>query len=83
LLLFDHICHTSLAIPAEQFIDLYKGKMIEGRKTGSEQCPGYCLHEDELRSCPVECECAYVRDIIQIISRWPKVGQAQLLNMTD
>jgi len=72
LFLFNHSCHTSLAIPAEKFIDLYQGEIVKGRKTGTDECPGYCLHQDELESCPAECECAFVRDIIQIIRKWPK-----------
>jgi hypothetical protein len=46
--------------------------MVEERKTGTEECPGYCLHQDELQPCPARCECAYVREIIQIIRNWPK-----------
>ena len=73
LFLFNHSCHTSLAIPAEKFIDLYHGEIIQGRKTGTVECPGYCLHEDVLEACPAECECAYVREIMQLIRRWPKI----------
>ena len=73
LFLFNHSCHTSLAIPAEKFIDLYHGEIVKGRKTGTDECPGYCLHEDELEACPAECECAYVRDIMQLIRGWPKI----------
>ena len=72
LFLFNHSCHTSLAIPAGKFIDLYLGEIVRGRKTGTDEGPSYCLHQDELKSCPAECECAYVRDIIQIIRKWPK-----------
>ena len=72
LFMFNHSCNTSLAIHAEKFTDLYRGEMVKERKTGTEECPGYCLHQDELQPCPARCECAYVRDIIQIIRNWPK-----------
>ncbi len=72
LFMFNHSCNTSLAIPAEKFTDLYHGEIVKERKTGTEECPGYCLHKDELQPCPAICECAYVRDIIQIIRNWPK-----------
>ena len=67
LFYFNHSCRGTLALQAYLFGDLYRGPMFERRATGSEDCPGYCLHREELRRCPVECECAYVREIIQII----------------
>jgi len=75
LLLFNHIkqdCKTTIAIEAGAFVDLYSGEIFHERKTGSESCPGYCQRKDDLRACTVQCECAYVRDIIQIIKSWPK-----------
>ncbi|MBI5373976.1 MAG: hypothetical protein HZA77_00965 [Candidatus Schekmanbacteria bacterium] len=71
--LFNHdSCGTSLAIMVDAFHDFYKGPIYEDRATGSEDCPGYCLHQSELRRCPAKCECAYVREIIQIVSNWTK-----------
>jgi hypothetical protein len=52
--------------------DLYDGPVFEQRKTGTEQCPEYCLRKEELASCPAKCECAYVREIIQLVAKWPK-----------
>jgi len=72
IFLFNHSCHGTLAIPAGHFEDLYKGPVFTQRAHGSEECPGYCLHEEELEPCPVQCECAYVREIIQTIRNWPK-----------
>ena len=71
LFLFNHSCGTSMAVPAGQFQDLCNGPMFEEPLTGGEDCPGYCLRQDELRPCPAKCECAYVREIIQIIKNWP------------
>jgi len=72
LFLFNHSCNNTLAIQAGVFRNLYKGPIFEERATGSEQCPGYCLLQNELRPCPAQCECAYVRQIVQIIINWPK-----------
>lgn len=73
LLLFNHLeCGTTLGIPAGNFKDLYNGPVYSERMTGTEACPEYCLHENQLRPCPNQCECAYVREILQTIQRWPK-----------
>lgn len=72
LFLFNHSCHTTLAIKAKELLYLYKGPMLHGRATGGPDCPGHCLHKDVLLPCPAHCECAYVRDVLQIIQQWPK-----------
>lgn len=70
LFLFEHICGTSLAIHAHEFQDLYNGPIFTERLTGTEECPGYCLHENDLRPCLAKCECAYVREVVQVILHW-------------
>ena len=70
--MFNHDCKGTLTIPAEHFQDLYDGHIFSERATGKDECKEYCLQESELRPCPVECECAYVREIISIIKNWPK-----------
>ena len=72
LLLFNHSCHATLAIQVDKVRHLYDGPIFQERMTGGEDCPGYCLHEDALQSCPAHCECAYVREIIQRIKTWVK-----------
>ncbi len=72
IFLFNHSCLGTLAVPAEEFRDLYDGPVFTRRATGGADCPGYCLHVDELRFCPAECECAYVREILRKIRNWPK-----------
>jgi hypothetical protein len=70
--LFNHTCGTSLGLMAGDFRGLYEGPVFSERATGTTECPEYCLHKSELRPCPAKCECAYVREIIQVIKDWPK-----------
>lgn len=70
--LFNHSCGTTLAVLSEAFEDLYDGPVFRERAAGSEECPEYCLHEDDLSPCPAHCECAFVREIIQSVKSWPK-----------
>lgn len=75
LFLLNHTdCGSTLAIRAEAFRDLYDGPVFMERKTGSESCPGHCLHHDNLEPCPAACECAYVRETIQVVKAWAKQG---------
>jgi hypothetical protein len=72
LILFNHSCGTTLSIQAKEFQDLYSGPMFSERLNGTEECQESCLHEDDLRPCPAKCECAYVREVLQVILNWPK-----------
>lgn len=72
IFLFNHDCKGTLAIPAAEFLDLYHGPIFKERATGTQHCPGFCLHENDLVPCPVRCECVYVREILQVIRKWPK-----------
>jgi hypothetical protein len=76
LFLFNHTCRGTLAIMAESFRDLYAGPVFSERATGSDTCGGHCLHEHDLGPCPAQCECAYVREILQIIRNWPRALQS-------
>jgi hypothetical protein len=67
-------CGTSLGIEAGLFSDMYDGPVFTQRMTGKDSCPGYCLRRQELAPCSSECECAYVREIIQIVKKWPKAA---------
>jgi hypothetical protein len=79
LFLFNHVCKgATLAIPAREFRDLYSGPVFKERATQGPGCPGYCLHRDDLRPCPAQCECAYVREIIQVLRNWPKRSETPL-----
>ncbi len=72
LFLFDHSCGGTIAFEASHFQDLYDGPIFAEPLTGSDECPGYCLYESQLLPCPAECECAYVREIIQVVNNWPE-----------
>ena len=72
LLLFNHTCGTTLAVEVARFTDLYDGPIFSTRATGTKACPGHCLHRGNLEPCPAQCECAYVRAILQQIRAWPK-----------
>jgi hypothetical protein len=69
LLYFNHACKNTIAVPADVFADLYEGPVFEERKTETEECPGYCLNQERLRRCPAKCECAYIREIIQLLKK--------------
>ena len=71
LFYFNHeSCKTTMALLASLFTDLYDGPVFKERKTGSDECPGYCLQNSETRPCPAECECAYVREVLDKVSHW-------------
>jgi hypothetical protein len=72
LFLFNHSCGTTLSMQVRHFQNLYHGPIASKRATGTEDCPKYCLYKDDMRPCSVDCECAYVREILQIIQKWPK-----------
>ncbi len=68
----DNRCGTTLAVPAETFTDLYDGPVHQDRRTGQDDCPGYCLMKEELRPCPAKCECAAIRLLLLMVMHWPK-----------
>jgi len=73
LFLFNHSCGTTLACRVGQFEHLYDGPMYRDNKTGGAECPGYCQNQTEFSPCPVKCNCAFVRDILNAIRQWPKL----------
>lgn len=70
LLLFTHMeddCRSTLALHVEDFMNLYDGPVYPDRKTGGPDCPGYCRDRTNLERCNARCECAYVRELIQLL----------------
>ena len=79
IFLFTHVrsdCKTTLGLRAEVFADLYDGPIFTDRLTDTESCPQYCKKPSELDPCPNKCECAFVREILQIVKDWSKRGDA-------
>ena len=77
--LFNHLaegCLTTLSIPAAMFLDLYSGRLFQDRLTGSFECSGQCLHQSNLAPCPAQCECAFVREVVNIVAQWNKRSAA-------
>ncbi|MBM4147507.1 MAG: hypothetical protein FJ224_00475 [Lentisphaerae bacterium] len=75
--LFNHMtgrCGTTLALNVAAFSDLYAGPVFLERATRTAACAGHCLHSDNMEPCPARCECAYVREILQMIRRRSKVN---------
>ena len=78
ILMFNHNCKGTLALPVSCFEDLYIGPMFKKKMTGTRSCPGYCLRKSVLNPCPNECECAFVRHLITMLqNRMAGVGGAQ------
>lgn len=69
LFLFNHSCEATLSIEAREFADLYHGPIYRDKKSGTSECPGYCLFSNDLHPCPVRCSCAYVREILQLLKK--------------
>lgn len=77
LFLFNHAdCGTTLAIPAGDFADLHDGPVFRDRLTGSDACAGLCQQRRSLEPCPNQCECAWVREVLQVVRTWPKGSRA-------
>ena len=73
LFLFDHgVCGTTMTLFAGAFASLYDGTIWKTRLTGGAECPGHCLRSNELDPCPARCECAYVREVLNIVRTWKK-----------
>lgn len=69
LFLFNHSCNGTISIKVKHFVDLYDGPIFKEKKLYTEECPEHCLYTNSLDSCRVQCECAFVRDIIQRIKK--------------
>lgn len=67
LFLFNHSCHTTIAVDTELLMDLYDGPIFSDRKPDGRKCPGRCLNENILSPCSRECKCAFIHEIMQII----------------
>ncbi len=60
-------CHSTMALMVGDFRSLYSGEIYAEKKALSEECPRYCVNENQLSRCNAFCECAFVREIMHII----------------
>jgi hypothetical protein len=75
LFLFTHraaSCGTTMAIHAGSFADMHKGPIFEKSLRDTPECPKLCSRSKSLEACPLKCECAFVRDVLQKVLNWPK-----------
>jgi hypothetical protein len=69
-------CGSTLSIPAKEFFDLYTGVRYTERRTLTEECPRYCLNEKQLDRCLVSCECAFVREVLNVLRERLRAARA-------
>ncbi len=75
LFFFRHMkdgCYTTLALEVKDFTDLSDRPVLSAHGKPPAGCPGFCVRKDSLEVCPEECECVWVRDILQLIRTWKK-----------
>lgn len=60
-------CHSTMAILANEFLDMNSEQQFNQRLTKSEDCPRFCIDKEQLSRCEASCECAFIRNILQII----------------
>ncbi|MCP4177252.1 MAG: hypothetical protein GY756_05755 [bacterium] len=65
-----HNCETTFSIKIETFKDLLPEDIFSNKFDKPETCPEYCLRKYDLTPCLEKCECAYVRNVLQIIKNW-------------
>lgn len=73
-------CHSTMTIMMGAFRDLYSGKTYKDNKALLEECPRYCIDEKQLARCDALCECAFVREIIQLIREKQKIAKTTASN---
>lgn len=60
-------CGTTLAIRAGALRHLYHGPQHTEHHAGQEDCRGLCLNREALQACDVDCDMAWVREIIRAL----------------
>ncbi len=66
-------CGTTMAIPVAAFKGLSDRPFLAPRAAERpEGCTGLCLRKGEMGACPQNCECNWVREIMQTIQAWKK-----------
>ena len=75
LFLFNHVspsCGTTLAVSAGAFTDIYQGEGFTEDLYGSPGCLGLCDRWLDTSRCTQKCECAFIREVMQVVKQWPK-----------
>jgi hypothetical protein len=72
LFLFNHGCGTTLACPVALFNHLLRRAGLSDPENGWAGMPGPCLNKTDFTPCPAKCNCAFVRETLLILKRWPK-----------
>jgi hypothetical protein len=62
-------CFSTMVVEVSEFLNLYDGPRYREHKPGEEICPGYCHEKSNLERCDALCECAFVREITQILKQ--------------
>lgn len=60
-------CGSTIVIGVSCFLDLYSGPRYTERQTLLEGCPRFCIDKNQLTRCDAVCECAFVREVLQIV----------------
>jgi hypothetical protein len=69
LFMFNHHpCGTTMAVSAERFEDLRPGPMYETSHPRPAVAPAYCLDAGDPADCPPQCECGFVREVVELIT---------------
>jgi hypothetical protein len=75
LFCFTHLqknCLTMLAVPVQAFTGLSTRPLLTAHGKRPDGCLDFCVRKSELNPCPLECECVWVREIMQTIRNWKK-----------
>jgi hypothetical protein len=75
LFYFNHLqenCGTTMAVSVKEFTELSPRPMLASRGQRPDCCPDFCVRQGALDPCLVECECVWVREIMQVIRNWTK-----------
>lgn len=71
LFYFTHLvegCGTTMAVPVGQFTSLSNRPVLANRRTEEHaSCSNLCVRKGDLSPCPAECECVWVREVMQAI----------------
>ena len=75
LFYFSHLdehCGTTLAVYVKEFSNLSLRSFLNKQGKQPDGCPNLCVRRGSLSPCPMECECLWVREVMQIICDWKK-----------